>query len=260
MNELTQRIITASILLPAAIWWLVFSPSPWFEWIAATLGFLACLEFVLLLKLRPPLIWIMLCVVLFVGLALTQPLTLLFVSTMIVSALLFLFTIEHNMTDDWQKTLMFQWLLMSVALFTWVLIALQSTPDGRTWLLGAFIGVWLADIAAYFVGRKFGKHKLCPKVSPGKSIEGFIGGIVFSVPIVMFIWLSQLEIHWLFAATLAMLLATVSVLGDLSESACKRVLGVKDSGKMLPGHGGILDRIDALIPAIALTGLLWMQF
>lgn len=259
MTELSKRILTASVLLPLAIWWLAFAPSPWFEWIAAAIGFFACFEFILLLKLKPKGAWILLCAIIFVCLALEKSLPLMFSIAMISSVLLFLFHVQEDMAQHWQRSLMFQWLLLWVALFVWVLIELQGFADGRKWLLGAFVGVWLADIAAYFVGRRFGKHKLCPRVSPGKSIEGFFGGIVISVPVVMYLWLSQLEMHWLFALLLAVLLATISVLGDLAESACKRVVGAKDSGKLLPGHGGILDRIDALLPAIALTGMLWMQ-
>ncbi|MDQ6962199.1 MAG: phosphatidate cytidylyltransferase [Mariprofundaceae bacterium] len=259
MSELLKRVLTASILLPLAIWWLAFSASPWFEWIAAALGFFACLEFILLLKLKPKSAWILLCATIFLWLALEKSLPLIFSISMIASVVLFLFHVEEDMAQHWQRSLMFQWLLLWVVLFIWVLIELQTFPDGRKWLFGAFIGVWLADIGAYFVGRRFGKHKLCPLVSPGKSIEGFVGGIIISVPVVMYIWLSELSMHWLFALLLAVLLATVSVLGDLAESACKRVLGTKDSSKLLPGHGGILDRIDALIPAIAITGMLWMQ-
>jgi phosphatidate cytidylyltransferase len=111
--------------------------------------------------------------------------------------------------------------------------------------------IWAADSGAYFVGKAFGKNKLAPKVSPGKSVEGALGGIGFAL-IIMLGFLQQQNISIdLYPAylLLAVVGSSVSVLGDLYESLFKRTSGIKDSGNILPGHGGILDRIDSLTAA-----------
>ena len=125
-------------------------------------------------------------------------------------------------------------------------------------LSGAFLGGWLADISAYFVGKAVGKRKLCPAISPGKSIEGSLGGLLFGTLTASLFWVLMLDMRPAVALGLVLVLVVVSIFGDLGGSALKRAVGVKDSGKMLPGHGGILDRIDALLPAIPVVGLLWM--
>lgn len=130
------------------------------------------------------------------------------------------------------------------------------------WLLGVMALVWMADISAYFAGRKFGRHKLAPSISPGKTWEGVAGamlGVMVYVGIVMLAGgMPQRYSLFLFAIAGVAL----SVIGDLFESAIKRQAGVKDSGALLPGHGGLLDRIDALtstLPLAALT-LILMRF
>lgn len=131
--------------------------------------------------------------------------------------------------------------------------------------------VWIADIGAYFSGKAFGKHKLAPSISPGKSWEGAIGGwlavLTFAAASTMLPALNdtfavKLRTHWgwlgFFAAMTLMVIA--SVVGDLFESQLKRRAAMKDSSNLLPGHGGVLDRIDALIPALPLAVLfdLWL--
>jgi len=123
-----------------------------------------------------------------------------------------------------------------------------------------FLLVWGADSGAYFVGRKFGKKKLAPNVSPNKSIEGLYGGILTSMLIVVAVASLYLDMTWpelcLFLI-LSVITVFSSVLGDLFESMIKRRAGIKDSGRILPGHGGVLDRIDSLLAAapIFATGI-----
>jgi len=123
-----------------------------------------------------------------------------------------------------------------------------DTYHGAQLIMFLFLMVWSADIGAYFVGKAFGKHKLMPNVSPGKTMEGFIGGVVIACLLVALAGMSmgwELEQFYL-VIPITILITTVSVLGDLNESMFKRQAGIKDSGSILPGHGGILDRIDSL--------------
>lgn len=136
-------------------------------------------------------------------------------------------------------------------------------------LLSSMAVVWVADIAAYFVGRAFGKRKLAPAISPGKSWEGAIGGAFFVVVLGLMLAASPTAVGSLperlvgFASPLVAIpvligLAALSIVGDLHESLLKRLAGVKDSGRSLPGHGGVLDRIDALIPVMPACLLIYL--
>ena len=146
-----------------------------------------------------------------------------------------------------------------LVLFVDVVMRVHAHANGTMFIVGALLGIWASDIAAYFVGKKFGKHKLCPAVSPGKSIEGLMGGLLFGVGLAACCWVWLVKISIEHALLLALVLVVAGVLGDLFESAIKRMVGAKDSGRMLPGHGGLLDRIDALIPSLVAVGLLWLE-
>jgi phosphatidate cytidylyltransferase len=124
----------------------------------------------------------------------------------------------------------------------------QDPYNGAQLIMFLFLMVWSADVGAYFVGKSIGKHKLLPNVSPGKTLEGFIGGVVCAC---IFISIAGFSLDWkahqfTLALIVTCIITTVSVLGDLNESMFKRQAGIKDSGSILPGHGGILDRIDSL--------------
>lgn len=132
--------------------------------------------------------------------------------------------------------------------------------QGPEWLLYVLLLIWLADSGAYFVGKAWGKHKLAPKVSPGKSWEGVLGALLVTIAYSWLgvYWLGLGQQHLLVFLVLSLLLVPVSIIGDLFESMIKRHADMKDSGAILPGHGGILDRIDswtAAVPVFVLVAI-----
>lgn len=132
------------------------------------------------------------------------------------------------------------------------LVLLKSWTHANQLIIAVMLLVWCADIGAYFVGKRFGRRKLAPRVSPGKSWEGLLGGLSASLSLTL---LAGLLDDWelsglLLALSGATLVVFSSVLGDLTESMFKRQAGIKDSSQLLPGHGGVLDRIDSLTAAV----------
>jgi phosphatidate cytidylyltransferase len=135
---------------------------------------------------------------------------------------------------------------------------LPGVPQGHVWLLLALMTVWAADTGAYFAGRRFGRRKLAPSISPNKTVEGMLGGLAAGVLVALVVApLAGIGPERLpLVALVALVAAGFSVVGDLVESLLKRQVGVKDSGDWLPGHGGVLDRLDgvlAALPAFALA-------
>lgn len=149
----------------------------------------------------------------------------------------------------------------------WLAIV-QAKVHGINFILSVFCLVWMADIAAYFCGRAFGKRKLAPAISPGKSWEGAWGGMA-GVILLGFVWVHGIDVrvavdspslytllvqrHGVVSLLALVFLGAMSVVGDLFESLVKRAAGAKDSSNLLPGHGGVLDRIDALLPVFPLA-------
>ncbi|MEO7252195.1 MAG: phosphatidate cytidylyltransferase [Arenimonas sp.] len=137
-----------------------------------------------------------------------------------------------------------------------------SQPKGPLWALYALFIIWVADSGAYFVGSRIGKHKLAPRISPGKSWEGFVGGLLSSLLLACLAFaLLGLSLDSLPALLLLTGVTTVfSVAGDLFESLLKRHAGSKDSSDLIPGHGGVLDRIDSLLAALPIfvVGKAWL--
>lgn len=148
--------------------------------------------------------------------------------------------------------------------FAWLaLVTLHGLIDGPYFFTLLLLIVWGADVGAYFAGRRFGQRKLAPRISPGKTWEGALGGLLLAL-------LGVIGLHLVFGplwSSLLQLLPLVfmtvlfSIVGDLFESMIKRQYGAKDSGNLLPGHGGVLDRIDSLTAAapIFVMGLLWLR-
>lgn len=146
----------------------------------------------------------------------------------------------------------FMALIYPVVLFTY-LYFLRELPNGFVWCIYVFVTVWITDTGAFVTGNAFGKRKLAPRVSPNKSVEGAFGGLVAALLSGIFFWmwtgLGSLSV----ILVLSLITSIVSQTGDLFESAIKRSAGVKDSGNLIPGHGGILDRFDSFLFAIPLV-------
>jgi phosphatidate cytidylyltransferase len=156
--------------------------------------------------------------------------------------------------------------LLLGTLYVGVLLAMlpliRRLDGGLGWIFVLLAASWLGDTGAYFAGRALGRHKLAPVLSPKKTWEGAIGGFVTSMAgAVLFGWIFGLELPWWGMALLGGVLDVFGVLGDLAESLLKRAFGVKDSGGILPGHGGILDRVDSVIFAgpVLYLAVSWIQ-
>ena len=133
-------------------------------------------------------------------------------------------------------------------------LALRGLVGGFEWLLVAILVSFAVDSSAYAVGRAIGRHKVAPIVSPAKTWEGIVGGVLGGIGVaVVLVALLDWSVSVFMAVVLGILVAFGSVLGDLAESAVKRRAGVKNTGRLLPGHGGMLDRLDSLAPCLAIV-------
>lgn len=142
------------------------------------------------------------------------------------------------------------------------LYGLRHTEKGVYIYLLPFIASWATDIFAYFSGRLFGRHKLIPDVSPKKTVEGAIGGFVAAIALTLLYGLiidlcTDVKVHYLLLAAAGALMSAVSMAGDLIASLVKRHCGIKDYGRILPGHGGILDRFDSVLAAAPMLIILY---
>jgi len=145
------------------------------------------------------------------------------------------------------------WTIAGILYVGWLLsylVALRGLDGGRNWIFLALFTTWASDTAAFFIGRKLGGHKLAPNISPGKTWEGTMGGIVGAIIMSILFFTStpfRLPLVYWQVIGLSVLVSIFGQVGDLVESLLKRNMGVKDSGTLLPGHGGILDRMDSII-------------
>ncbi|MGV6987637.1 phosphatidate cytidylyltransferase [Testudinibacter sp. P80/BLE/0925] len=199
------------------------------------------------------------------GIILTANTAWLLLAALVWWAVAFLLVVSYpNASQYWQKPRLLQLIFGFFTLMPFLLALLalrlyhynQNPYEGLLLLLYVLVLVWSTDTGAYFCGKAFGKHKLAPKVSPGKTWQGAIGGVLTALVVgVLFVQLSPADFV-LRELSLPLLLAisfgtvAVSILGDLTESMFKRQAGIKDSSQLIPGHGGVLDRIDSLTAAL----------
>ena len=265
---LKSRVITAAILLallltalfalPAAAWAALIAAMVTqgaIEWsrLSRLGGGRANIYWVLTLLLMLGLLWVD------AGATETQQ-AYLHLAAYAVSALLWLIVVPAWLMAGWKVD---QPLLMALAGWAVLIptgLAMLDLREASPWILLFVMGlVWVADIAAYFAGRKFGRRKLAPGISPGKTWEGVAGALLGVSVYVVLVW--SFSPYFIHRKVLPMLLlaswlwAGLAVIGDLFESAVKRQAGVKDSGALLPGHGGLLDRIDALTSTLPLAAM-----
>lgn len=168
--------------------------------------------------------------------------------------------IMQHRTQKYEKTffILAASLLITHAMSTLILIHDSDPVNGLMYLIMGLCGAWLADSGAYFVGTFMGRNKLCPEISPKKTVEGFIGGILitgFLFMLINFVYSKLMEgkggilvsVNYFEVFVLGSLLAVVGTLGDLSASVLKRQCGIKDYGNIMPGHGGLMDRFDSVL-------------
>lgn len=174
--------------------------------------------------------------------------------------LLTLTVFVHNKTNLRQAAIVLIGVIYIGYGFHYMIVTRLMPEDGLLWSLFIFGCIWLTDTGAYFTGMLLGRHHLAPQISPKKTVEGAIGGVLFAVVFAaIFALLSPDFIQLGYALAQAAVIAVIGQIGDLIQSAYKRMQGVKDSGTILPGHGGILDRTDSwlvVFPALHLLGFL----
>ena len=279
---LKTRVITAVVLLALFIPILFFSPTIILSLVVSIIISLAAWEwgrFIWGVKSRFPIYYSLMIQLLLVILiycihldddALVSRLNDLMSSILWISIIFWLFAVPIILSRKLQfsiqkNTSLFA--IVGVVIFMSDWYAFMLLRDTGLWvLLSVLMVVWTADIGAYFTGKKLGKHKLAPQLSPGKSIEGAIGGMVAVCILGIIFYAGNLsssnffnmigqQYSWLILIPLSIFLAGMSVVGDLFESQLKRLSSMKDSSGLLPGHGGVLDRVDALLPVLPIAAL-----
>jgi phosphatidate cytidylyltransferase len=246
---LSHRVLSAIVLIPIVAW-VVYAGGWWFLGALAVAGTLAGAEFYQMMRhggFQPailvglPLILLLLLDAHTPSWGLLRPA----VAIVVVAALIW----HLFQRDDPSPTVSWALTVAGGLYLGWFLghfVLLRARPDGLPWTIVAFLSVWISDSGAYFVGLAVGRHKIWPRISPKKSWEGSIGGVISGVLGTMLIaWLADLPVGH--GAIVGGLIAVITPFGDFAVSMMKRQVGVKDSGNLIPGHGGMLDRIDTLL-------------
>jgi phosphatidate cytidylyltransferase len=257
---LKNRIITALILIPIVIVFIFFVDTIWFAILFAAFAAIGAWEWGGLCKLSKSIKYIyatflllMLAVIywldnryLYNTIILCGAVYWLFAIVLIVS-----YQKQHNLLPTSPALLMIIGLLLLIPMWSGLILLKSFSANGAALIMMLMLLIWGADTAAYFAGKKWGKRKLSSRVSPGKTWEGTIAGIASAVVIAVCYVIAtnkNLGDSFMFIG-LSMLTVIGSVFGDLMESLVKREAGQKDSGNILPGHGGVMDRIDSLTAA-----------
>lgn len=254
---LKQRIITALILLPLVLWAIFGLTNHWFALVMAVPVLIGAYEWANMMgvetvKQRAPFVALV-----GVGLSIAFWFELKWLCTVaILWWILAAYWVKGfpDSASAWSGRLSMSVMGWITLVPAWLgIVMLQGQQDGAWLLLYVLLLVWGADTGAYFAGRQWGKRKMAPKVSPGKSIAGLVGGLVTTGVIALAVaMLTNISSAVGLVAFFVVSMFTVfaSVLGDLVESMVKRQRGIKDSGSILPGHGGILDRVDSVTAAV----------
>lgn len=254
---LRQRVLTAVIGLPIFLA-LIWFGNPWFNLAVAIVAILGSLEFyrMTISKAMPSITCFAIAITVLLTISPYYPdfitKSLIITLAIIISLLWLLFLPKkEGAFHDWA------WIVAGILYMGWMLsywAELRSMELGREWIYWSMITIMVSDTSAFFVGRAWGKHLMAPAISPKKTGEGAVGGLVASiiVSIILGIVLSLPLTYWQLALA-GGIISIVAQLGDLVESLLKRNTGVKDSGNLVPGHGGILDRIDSFILVGALV-------
>lgn len=272
---LIQRILTAIVLIPLVIIALFFAPLSIFSYLIIAICALAAWEWSNFLAERTEKTVLLFLIVFSIVLLYFIPIestlkSKLFALIICLSVIWWLTALllvvgYPSSAKYWSKSPLIKLLFAFFTLVPFFIGMLElrtinygvNSYTGAIWLLYVFVLVWATDTGAYFAGRAIGKRKLAVKVSPGKTVEGFIGGVSLAILVCVIAYLTgYFNINFtqfLFSSLLAVL---ASVLGDLTESMFKREAGIKDSGNLIPGHGGILDRIDSLTAAVPVFTIL----
>ncbi len=263
---LWQRTLTALILIPLVIWAVIALNPFYFSAFALVVFAWGAFEWSALCELTTKLekglfvgVFVLLCAL--IGWWNCKSVLLLGVVFWLLPSF-WIVKYQHmpSLFDSKYIKAMMGLLVLSVAWYG--LGVIKGVSNGPLWIMLLFILVWACDSFAFFTGRQWGKTSLAPSISPKKTIEGFWGGLIGTLILAILIYIvlhaTSLKSHlmpfsaWISLAYLTVLLAVV---GDLFESLLKRLAGVKDSGTLLPGHGGLLDRIDSLLPTLPMFAL-----
>jgi len=263
---LIQRILTAIILIPLTLAALFYSSPQVFCIITGLISLAAAWEWTNLMEIKKTwgrIFYLIIAAIIFLWILFIPVSKVLIVSFVWWLFATLLIVLYPRGSSWWGKSKIVRGIMgLMVLVPCWVAINyIRNEKDGMYALLFLFVLIWGADTAAYFVGKKWGTVKLAPSVSPGKSWQGLCGALIFSMIIVLVtVKLCHLPLAiWPWAFALSLITVMFSIVGDLFESMIKRQAGLKDSGKLLPGHGGLLDRIDSLTaaaPVFVLGGLL----
>lgn len=257
------RELTAAVLSPITVYLVFFAPNVMFDVAVAAVSLLAMYEFLVLGRRKGydiPIVLCLLIALLIMAAFVLEDLSVeigMYVTLLVIPASYVM--ARKDIESALPSTAVAVLATMYVGMLGGSLIRLRNDFAEGPRLVGfLLLVVWLGDAGAYYTGKRFGKHKLSPRISPKKTIEGLAGGVITSV-------VAAIAIHFIFldevplvhAAIMGAILSIAGVIGDLAESMWKRSAAVKDSGSLIPGHGGFLDRLDSILYTAPLLYIYW---